>query len=91
MAHPLSDNMLGLIRQRILWQVKAILYHAAPWAAQGGYLNGPLQNAPKLVANGAVSFSKPKEYITANRTLYNRHSHARDAFEYMTFIFKAVF
>lgn len=76
MAHPLSDNMLGPICQKILWQAKAILYHATLWAALEDCLNGPLQIAPKWVANGAVSFGKPKEHITANRALYNRHGHA---------------
>ena len=59
-------------------------------AALEDYPSGPLQSAPKRVADGAVSFGKPKEYITANRAFYNRHGHARDAFEHFAFVFKAV-
>ena len=83
--------MLGSICQKILWQVKVILYHATLWAALGDCPSGPLQNAPKRAATGAVSFGKSKEHITTNRAFDNRHCHARDAFEHFAFVFKAIF
>ena len=91
MVHHLSGNMLGPIHQKILWQAEAIIYHAAPWAALGDYPSGPLQIAPRWVADGAVSFGKPKEYITAYWAFDNCHGHARDAFEYFAFVLKAIF